>query len=403
MMRKGVKISLPVLIIIFLTMLFSFEVKSQDNYKPGYIISNDGDTTRGHINYLGWAKTPQVIEFAQNLGGSDEVIASYKPEEIKSFQVQNEFFESRVLEIDLTPHKIILSNINADIEASQENVVSRKVFIQRLIDSEVLSLFLHEEERQNFYIKHYQTGLIRLISNEYVVRGYEDKLYVNKENKYKFRDQITNTISNCSNIRNIDKLSYSIASLMEFILDCNSYLGVENLYYFEREKPKISHGVVIGLNKSDAVFGPREFNGEQGAIFGYSMHIVLPRNRNTRSITIEAMYSKLNSIEDSQNQRNKRLEVDALKFRFLYGRRLSPSEAAPIFLYGISTTRVLDDITTTEGEESLFNKKQMLNLAIGVSLNIEKSSILVIYEPIKKENSFSSFRSLSVNLRLGLP
>lgn len=78
MMRKGVKISLPVFIIIFLTMLFSFEVKSQDNYKPGYIISNDGDTTRTY-KLLRVGKNTSSYRVCSKFRGSDEVIAAINP------------------------------------------------------------------------------------------------------------------------------------------------------------------------------------------------------------------------------------------------------------------------------------------------------------------------------------
>lgn len=55
---------------------------SQQNYLPGYIIQNNGDTVTGFIDYRNWSLNPDLIEFRKT---SNSAATKYKPGDIKEF------------------------------------------------------------------------------------------------------------------------------------------------------------------------------------------------------------------------------------------------------------------------------------------------------------------------------
>ena len=50
-------------IVIAAILLLPVFVFAQSNYKPGYVIVNQGDTLRGYIDYKEWNSTPESINF----------------------------------------------------------------------------------------------------------------------------------------------------------------------------------------------------------------------------------------------------------------------------------------------------------------------------------------------------
>lgn len=80
----------------------------QENYIPGYVISAR-DTLRGLIDYRNWAENPEKISFKEKPGDSAVV---YTPSDIKGFGAAGEFYESAVVETDISPKNI--NNVTDD-------------------------------------------------------------------------------------------------------------------------------------------------------------------------------------------------------------------------------------------------------------------------------------------------
>ena len=78
----------PFIMKFFNLMLIAFTVLpfitlAQSNYKPGYVIKNNGDTVKGYINSREWNKSPKEIEFKKNT--ADQQPTLYTAVAIKSF------------------------------------------------------------------------------------------------------------------------------------------------------------------------------------------------------------------------------------------------------------------------------------------------------------------------------
>ncbi len=74
------------LILIFYVAVATFlsisTVNAQSNFKPGYIVTLSGDTTRGFIDYKEWRENPQRISFKAN---TNDAVKQFTPAEIKAF------------------------------------------------------------------------------------------------------------------------------------------------------------------------------------------------------------------------------------------------------------------------------------------------------------------------------
>ena len=89
----------------FSIVLFTFfapVTMAQTNPKPGYIITNDGDTIRGILDFRTNEKLSKQCEFWAN-GGSES--KTYKPGDIEGFRFDNngKYFVTRRLNVSGTP------------------------------------------------------------------------------------------------------------------------------------------------------------------------------------------------------------------------------------------------------------------------------------------------------------
>ena len=86
--------------VIFLTTCF-LQLVAQNNYQPGFVVENNGDTVKGSIDYKRWDRSPTKISFK-----SVTQSKVYSPLDITSFKVANEIYISAIVDVDRSPHKI---------------------------------------------------------------------------------------------------------------------------------------------------------------------------------------------------------------------------------------------------------------------------------------------------------
>lgn len=77
----------PKCLLISLLILFPFFSKSQTNFKPGYVITINGQTIQGFINEKEWDTNPAIINFKSALSGAE--VKNYTPNDITYFEITN--------------------------------------------------------------------------------------------------------------------------------------------------------------------------------------------------------------------------------------------------------------------------------------------------------------------------
>ena len=87
---------------IVLLAIFATTTMAQTNPKPGYIITNNGDTIRGNIDFRTNEKLSKQCEFWANGGNED---TTYKPGDIEGFRFDNggKYFVTRRLNVTGEP------------------------------------------------------------------------------------------------------------------------------------------------------------------------------------------------------------------------------------------------------------------------------------------------------------
>ncbi|MTI30221.1 hypothetical protein, partial [Xanthovirga aplysinae] len=98
----------------------------QENYLPGSLISIEGDTLKGFIDYRNWDYNPDEIFFKS---GEDGEIITYKPKDILGFKVKDEVYVSASVEVELSS---IRTN---DLTYSPELIINvESVFLQTMFE-----------------------------------------------------------------------------------------------------------------------------------------------------------------------------------------------------------------------------------------------------------------------------
>ncbi len=269
--------------------LLSINGTAQTNFVGGEVVTTEGDTLKGSIDFQDWSDNPREIEFV--LLGEDS-IRTYNVFSLKEFSTSSVKYISRFVTIDTTPLKV--PDVREVLPTSGED----RVFLKVLAEGE-LSLYQYSDFRDNFYIE--ENGLItELISHEYVALVRGRYLFVDSESE-KYIDQLNNISTSCDGVSR-RRVDYKAASLTWFVRNCNQYLETGTVSAFDNMgtvKLKVSPYIGYAYASTDyhesyGFFGAEEKeNIRTSAIaFGVKFLFVLPSDLQKRAITLTLDYQK---------------------------------------------------------------------------------------------------------------
>jgi len=168
------KVCLKAVCLSLLLFLSSQIMFSQENYIPGWVISLNGDTIRGKIDYQYWIVNPISIKFQKDNKGP---IVKYNPLEIKKFSVYGEIYLSAIVQSEI-------GIVNSFESLSEVKTKSDTTFLQTIIEGpKSLYFYKNSDKKDQFYIK--EDGKIELLiyKNYYKKSGGNTELVENS--KYK--------------------------------------------------------------------------------------------------------------------------------------------------------------------------------------------------------------------------
>jgi hypothetical protein len=283
--------------ILLFSFLFNSQfVSSQVNYIPGYIVSSEGDTISGYINYQDWGITPKGISFKKEM---DEKKVTYTSKEIKAFGVAEDIYRSASVETawhsdrerNLENHSIL--NLRLDT-----------IFLQALILGEK-SLF---QITNNLGIKNFYL----LDDHEFSLLKY--KKYIDKIDRIKKTSEIRTYLTqlrayfqDCPSIQSkITNTQYTKGSLNKlfssYYKDCTSQ-PIE----FEKhiENIEFKFGLIGGgsfsslkfkrfpsRTNTDKFLTDTDFSNSIDISVGFFMELRMPLNRKKWSLYNELLFSK---------------------------------------------------------------------------------------------------------------
>lgn len=211
---------LALLLVLFMS--GSDAVFSQD-FRPGYIVTNDTDTTRGLVAYEEGAQVYQSCNFKASENGATTV---YSPTDIKGYGFENDkIFESR--------------------EVSVTDEPATKTFVEVIVRGAV-SLF---KAGRIFWINKNGDDLQKLVNTAEsgMVRGTAVIKYGNEHIHV-----LTALMSDCPGLqRRIEKIQLAERPLTILVSDYNQCRG-EPVLIYKSSKPwtKVVAGITLGVNLS---------------------------------------------------------------------------------------------------------------------------------------------------------
>ena len=283
-------------IVINLLFLLKFTF-SQENFKPGFIVFENGDTLQGYIDYRNWDINPNEISFKEK---PEENIKLFTPHIIKEFCVLDEKYRSAFVQTEIsTPMSSLLY---FDEELRFADTV---VFLQTMIEGgKCLYSYKNQYGKEYFYIKN-NSAYELLIYRKYIRESEEDKdeikdgLKIVAENK-KYLGQLSSYLNDCptiyQKITNTEYTKKSIYNLFNDYYDCTSK-PVE--FQKKREKISLKYGVLGGISISRLNFKNDDYSYLVNTNFSSSLNItaglyfnvVFPRNQRKWSLENEIIYT----------------------------------------------------------------------------------------------------------------
>ncbi len=249
-----------IFLLIFSGLIFLFPLflSAQDNFLPGYIVSREGDTVSGLVEYLDWKINPDNIYFKEN---KEKVARLLTPQDITSFGFSGFIYRSKTVKVSELPR----SNSNASYLTVPESKISAK-FLTLVVESRVsLFQYIDELDIDHYYIEITGDTLDELIHYKY--RAVENGKDVVKTNN-RYTGQLTYYLRSCEEVRkSIQEVRYDIEDLSDLFIRFNHCNGDSITYQLDlndqmpsqRRRSRLKIGVSAGMT-----FSRLNFHGHSG-------------------------------------------------------------------------------------------------------------------------------------------
>jgi hypothetical protein len=332
------------LILLFFLTLIVQRLFSQNNYLEGQIITMNGDTVSGYINYLNWEKNPSQINFKKFLSENPSI---YSPAEIKGFAVAGEKYERQPVQKEISP-----DNINDLTYDKSLKIIVDTVFLQTIIMGEK-SLFCYVDKtgKENLYIKNDSVYEL-LISKKYLMEQYE--MIVVGENK-RYVNQLYTYLNDCQNIssklRDVEYNVKSLKKLFDFYYSCSQSKAVFNK---TEESGSFEYGILTGMSLTSLKFKSSLFEYLENAEFNRSLNLTiglffnynLPRSLKKWSSVNEIMFT---SYEINGEKNKFTSEVDYKELDVILGYSYLKMNNLVRFKYPLKRLNVFLDAGISNG------------------------------------------------------
>lgn len=297
----------------------------QSNYKPGYIVNLDGDTTKGYINYHQWDKNPVSVSFKKSL--TDNQVNDITNKNYIAFGVNGlEYFDLKTTHI--SQDQVQLSNIKQGIDSS---FLVKPVFLRILAKGKNVTLYDYTD---NIKTRYYYKEKTTAEPTELIYRVYYDLVnssYVRTD--YTFRSQLQTLAQ-------------------KFSADNSPAFGViSSANYFEPDLIKVFR--VINGNQGDqfvpaGLFGYRIFVGTGVAInaLGFTGGIKYSDKNNTSPVIAVGTDVFLN--KNTQ--------------KVFFRGQLSYSQNGYAFAYGPDETQYSSSLTNLKQHTIAFSPQVIVNI-----------------------------------------
>ena len=282
---KAFFIKIPLLIF---AITISNHLFSQKTILPGYIISLEGDTLKGYINYRNWEMSPEKISFWTN---QDEEATDFNATEIKMFSVANDEFISAIVKYDDASYKIENLPTNPNF-----NYQTDTLFLLTLVKGDK-SLFYYNDknERRKLFIKT-DSGYTWLEYRKYLMKDEEG--LTDLVTTSGFIIQLAHYLNDCNKLdQEISEAEYSREYLTQLFYSYYKCSGHSYEFIKKDNSLVFKFGVLAGITLTTIRFQSEiskplyeiDFSTSINATFGLKAELFVPRNFNKWSVNNELL------------------------------------------------------------------------------------------------------------------
>lgn len=337
-MKKTFELKRSVLFTVWI--LFSCLSYSQENFLPGFVINNSGDTLKGFIDYRNWAINPEVVDF-KSMATSKPT--TFTPTDIKEFSVKDEIYVSGIVRVENTP----VEDDKLDYD-SRLIITVDTIFLQTLLNGKKgLYYYKNNNGRENFYVN--KDGLFELlVYKKYLIKQVTPISTFTKFSIFTRKDymgQLNEYFNDCPAIRpKIESTPYAQKGLIKLFQDYYKCSSSESGFQRKAERVHLNIGALSGasltklkFNSDDADFDYLEnTNYKLSTNFsgGLFFDLIMPRNQGRLSFNNELLFSMYKTSGQYEfidyNNTNKKLTSEfgysyvkinnLLRYRFLFGK-----------------------------------------------------------------------------------
>jgi hypothetical protein len=157
------KLQKPYFFSAVLVLFFPALLQAQSNYKPGYIVTQQGDTVKGYINYKEWSYNPQRIEFKTDLASANRT--TYSIEDASAFAVTG-FEAYRRFTLPVSEDQTEYSNLSQGIDTVMINKIA---FFKIIATGKNVTLYSYADKtKQRFFVAEGTQAPVELTYHVYI-------------------------------------------------------------------------------------------------------------------------------------------------------------------------------------------------------------------------------------------
>ncbi|OFX32448.1 MAG: hypothetical protein A2W90_05595 [Bacteroidetes bacterium GWF2_42_66] len=343
--------------------IFIFQTSfCQENYIPGYIVSNR-DTLHGFIDYRNWEGNPDKIFFKEKLNDKK---STYSPMDIKGFSVHDEMYKSAIVKTGISSTEINALELDAELQYAIDTT-----FLQTIIKGEK-SLYFYRNEvgKAQFYIKQ-DSSYVLLIYNKYLKE--QDGKTGTAENR-KYLGQLSFYFHDCPTIQSkLTSTGYTKKSMENLFLDYYNCAQSKLEFQKKTEKTIAEFGVFAGLSLTSLKFNAIDYlmnadcDPSANLSAGLFFEVIPPRNQRKWSLNNELIFSSykikgLYNDYESENRYTIYHTTIGLSYLKMNNMLRYKYPVGNLFVYlnaGISNGFAISEINTVKKESKIYSSERI--------------------------------------------
>ena len=277
-------------ILLLVSITGFFYAAGQTNFVKGFIITSNGDSVTGSIDYRNWKNNPLSVTFLSEKNEKK----TFDANTIKGFYIfsANEMYTSFTVEMDMQPGDADNAINNLVIDSPS---ITRAFFLLQLVKHPLVSLFyFSDSRREHFYYVKANEPPVELI-HRYIYN--ESSKQVQENAKYK--TQLFELFSSCSDVANAaQQIKFRKKEMEDGFTEFIQCSAPGSSVYTKKKDPVVVKlGVIAGFMKNtfhfegtNTLLVDENYSGNNSPVFGVSADIGLSRNQYKWHIVNELIY-----------------------------------------------------------------------------------------------------------------